>query len=78
MRVAGDDLLAIRQILGESQKQFAGRFSRCERQCRRWERLGVTFPATKPNIFLCRYTYREIWTLTLSEACERLRNNGYG
>lgn len=69
---------AVRAILGESQEVFASRFNRTGRQYRRWERDGVTFQNTKPNVFLSRYTYREIWQLTLAEACELLRINGYG
>lgn len=78
VRATGEDIRQVRQLLGESQAVFAGRFARDRRTVIRWEQDGHRFTDNKPNVFLCRYTYREIWQLTCSEACTEMRVNRYG
>lgn len=77
LMVPGYDIRAIRRALGESQRVFAARFCRDERQIRRWEVDGYSFTDRKPDAYLCRYSYREIWELTCCEACEVMRLFGY-
>lgn len=74
VRATGEDIRGVRRLLGESQPVFAARFSRTARQLRTWESLGTRFTDNKPNVFLCRYSYREIWLLACAEACEEMRN----